>query len=207
MKVVCIGAHPDDVEMGMGGSIVNHVKKGDQVSIILCTLGGVSGDPKSREKEAFRAAKILGVDDLRIMNYSVFNLNKPEREFARILRAEFNEITPDRVYTHSSSDVHQVHIGVNNSVVSAARSINQILFYETISSTTPEFLPNAYIDITKEIGKKIKSLQAHKSQSHRFYIQPNVIKSLANARYVWGKVGTNPKGYAEAFHIHKFIRN
>lgn len=205
MKIVSVGAHPDDVEMGMGGSIVNHVKNGDKVSIILCSVGGVSGNPKSREREARQAAKILGVDDLKIMNYSVFKLNKPEREFARILRKVFNEIKPDRVYTHTASDVHQVHVGVNKSVVGAAKNIDQILFYETISSTTPEFFPNAYTDITKTMKQKIKSLQAHKSQSHRFYIQPNVIKSLANTRYVWGKVGTNSKGYAEAFHIHKFI--
>jgi len=205
MKIVCIGAHPDDVEMGMGGTIVNHVKKGDKVSIILCTMGGVSGDPKSREREAFQSAKILGVDDLKIMNYSVFKLNKPEKEFARILEKVFNEIKPDRAYTHTASDIHQVHVGVNKSVISAAKNINQILCYETISSATPEFLPNAYVDITKTIKQKIKSLQTHKSQSHRFYIKPNVIKSLANTRYVWGKVGTNSKGYAEAFQIHKFF--
>lgn len=205
MKVVCIGAHPDDVEMGMGGSIVNHVKKGDSVSIILCSVGGVSGNPKSREREAHQAAKILGVDDLKIMNYSVLKLNKPEKEFARILQKMFNGIKPDRIYTHTASDSHQVHVGVNKSVLSAAKNIDQVLFFETISSTTPEFLPNVYTDITKTMKQKIKSLQAHKSQSHRFYIKPNVIKSLANTRYVWGKVGSNSNGYAEAFRIHRFI--
>jgi hypothetical protein len=44
----------------------------------------------------------------------------------------------------------------------------------------------------------------HKSQSNRFYLQPNVIRSLANTRYVWGKVGENPQGLAEAFKIYKF---
>ena len=205
MKVVCIGAHPDDVELGMGGTIVNHIKNGDTVTIILCTLGGVSGDPQSREKETYQAAKILGVNNLKILNYPVMKLNEPKKEFTEILRKLFDEIKPDRIYTHTSSDVHQVHVGVNKSVVNASKNIDQILFYETISSTTPEFLPNAYVDITKTINQKIKSLQAHRSQSHRFYIKPNVIKSLANTRYVWGKVGPNSRGYAEAFHMYKFI--
>ena len=74
MKIVCVGAHPDDVELGMGGTITNHVKNGDRVSIILCTLGGVSGDPKSREREAYQASKVLGVNDLTILNYPVFKL-------------------------------------------------------------------------------------------------------------------------------------
>jgi len=205
MKIVCIGAHPDDVELGMGGTIANHIRNKDKVTIILCTLGGVSGDPISREKETYQAAKILGVNNLKILNYPVAKLNKPDKEFAEILRKLFDEINPDRVYTHTSSDVHQVHVGVNKSVVNASKNVDQILFFETISSSTTEFLPNAYVDITKTINQKIKSLQAHKSQSHRFYIKPNVIKSLANTRYVWGKVGPNSKGYAEAFYIHKFI--
>ena len=205
MKIVCVGAHPDDVELGMGGTIANHVKNGDQVSIILCTLGGVSGDPKSREKEAFQASKRLGVKDLQILDYPAFKLNKPEPEFTVILEKILDRIKPTRVYTHALTDFHQVHVGVSKSVVKASKKIDQILFYETISSTTPEFLPNAYMDITKTINLKIRSLQSHKSQAQRFYIKPNIVKSLANMRYVWGKVGPNSNGYAEAFYIYKFI--
>ncbi len=69
----------------------------------------------------------------------------------------------------------------------------------------PEFVPNAYCDITNFINKKIQSLETHQSQGHRFYIKPNVVKSIANTRYVWGKVGSNSRGYAESFFIHKFI--
>ena len=61
------------------------------------------------------------------------------------------------------------------------------------------------MDITATIKQKIKSIQAHKSQANRFYIKPNTIKSLANMRYVWGKVGLNSYGYAEAFYVYKFI--
>ncbi|MDH3619226.1 MAG: PIG-L family deacetylase, partial [Nitrosopumilus sp.] len=108
MKIVCVGAHPDDVELGMGGTIANHVKNEDQVSIILCTLGGVSGDPKSREKEAFQASKRLGVKDLQILDYPAFKLNKPEPEFTGILEKVFDSIKPTRVYTHALTDFHQV---------------------------------------------------------------------------------------------------
>ena len=97
MKVVCIGAHPDDVELGMGGTIAFHVKNGDNVSIILCTLGGVSGNPKLREKEAKNSAKILGVNNLIILDYPVSKLNNPQVEFTKILRGFLNKIRPNRV--------------------------------------------------------------------------------------------------------------
>lgn len=205
MKIVSVGSHPDDVELGMGGTLAKHKDRGDDIFVILCTLGGVSGDPRQREEEALKAISILGVKKLRIINYPVSKLNKPTIEFEKIMKKIIDEISPNRVYTHSPFDYHQVHVGVSKMVTQAANDIDQILFYETISSTTPEFKPNAFVDITKQINTKIKSVKAHKSQSNRFYIQPNTIKSLANTRYVWGKVGTNPKGLAEAFKIHKFI--
>jgi LmbE family N-acetylglucosaminyl deacetylase len=205
MRIVCIGAHPDDVELGMGGTIAHHVKNNDDVSIILCTLGGVSGDPEKRKRETINASKILGVKDLRILNYPVSKLNKPEAKFSRILKSELDEIKPDRMYTHSPKDFHQVHVGVSKSAIKASENIGQILFFETISSTMPEFFPNAYCDITKFIKQKIESLKAHQSQRHRFYLKPNVVKSIANTRYVWGKIGPNSRGYAESFYIHRFI--
>jgi len=205
MKIVSVGSHPDDVELGMGGTLKKHKDCGDDTFVILCTLGGVSGDPTQREEEALEATRIIGVKELRIINHPVSKLNKPTLEFEKIMKKIVDEIGPNRVYTHSPFDYHQVHVAVSKMVTKAASDINQILFYETISSTTPEFKPNAFVDITKQINTKIKSVKAHKSQSNRFYIQPNTIKSLANTRYVWGKVGTNPKGLAEAFRIHKFI--
>jgi len=204
MKVMCVGAHPDDIELGMGGTIAKHVKDGDDVIIVLCTLGGVSGDPKEREKETIRSSKVLRVKNLKILNYPVIKLNKSNNELIVTIQKIIKKEKPVRVYTHSPNDFHQVHVGVSKSVVQATKFVNQILFFETISSTTTRFYPNAYVDISKYIMTKIKSLAAHKSQSKRFYLKPNVIKSLANTRYVWGKVGKNSKGYAEAFEIYKF---
>jgi len=204
MKIVSIGSHPDDVEIGTGGTLAMHHDRKNSVHIIMCTLGGVSGDPKEREEEALEAARLLGAT-LHILDYPVSKLNKPGLEFIKIIRKAINDIYPDRIYTHSPFDYHQVHVGVSESVVQVAKDVKQILFYETISSTTPEFKPDAYVDITNYMDLKIKSVSAHKTQSNRFYIQPNVVRSLANTRYVWGKVGANSNGFAEAFRIHKFI--
>jgi LmbE family N-acetylglucosaminyl deacetylase len=205
MKIVSVGSHPDDVEIGMGGTLAKHIDKGDDVQIILCTLGGVSGDPKQREEEARKAARLLGAKRLYALNYPISKLNKPTIEFEKVIKKIIEQINPDRVYTHSSFDYHQVHVTVNKSVLNVVKDVKQILFYETISSTTPEFRPNAFVDITNYINLKIKSVNAHRTQSNRFYMQPNVIRSLANTRYVWGKVGSNSNGFAEAFIIYKLI--
>lgn len=205
LKIACITAHPDDVEMGIGGTIAKHVDCGDDVHVILTTLGGVVGPPKKREKEAQQAAHILGVDDLQILNYPVQKLNKPNLEFVKIVKNALTQLRPDRIYTHTTFDNHQVHVTVAESVMHAANEIKQVLSCEIISSTTTDFKPNAFVDITDYMDTKIKSLKVHETQSNKFYIQPNVMRSLANVRYVWSKVGKNPNGYAEAFAICKFI--
>jgi LmbE family N-acetylglucosaminyl deacetylase len=205
LVVLSIGAHPDDIEIGSGGSLGIHKNNGDEIYGLLCSLGGVRGDPKEREEEARNAANLLGLH-LHMLDYPVQKLNKPTNEFTKILRKYIEEINPDRIYTHSPFDYHQVHTTVSKSVSIASAKIAQLLFYETISSTTPDFKPDAFVDITSMLDLKIKSIEAHKSQMEdRFYIQPNVIRSLANTRYVWGKVGNDPNGFAEAFVTSRFV--
>jgi len=205
MKVLSIGAHPDDPEFGMGGTLIKHRKEGHEVQVILCTLGGVCGDPKVREQEARAAANKMGVEVLHILDYHVSKLNKTNTQFVQVLRKVIDEIKPDRVYVHSPFDNHQVHKTVSDCTISAAKDLKQILFYETISSTSTNFKPNAFVDITSFMDLKIECIKAHKTQSHRLYLQPNVIRSVGNYRYIHAKVGSNPYGFAEAFRIHKMV--
>jgi LmbE family N-acetylglucosaminyl deacetylase len=204
MIIVSIGAHPDDVELGMGGTLAKHSKRGDEIHIILCTLGigGTSGDPKAREKEAQDAAKILNAK-LHILDFPVVKLNKPSTEFEGILKRTIDDINPYRLYTHSPLDYHQVHEAVSQCAANAAEDVQQVLFYEIISSTTPEFRANAYVDITDYIDKKIECIACHNTQASKLYMQARMIRSLAHTRYLLGRIGTKQEGMAEAFTIRQ----
>ena len=89
--------------------------------------------------------------------------------------------------------------------MTATKNVKQLLFYEETASTTFDFKPNAFIDITNYMDSKIKSAQAHKTQSEKIYMHPKFLRSLANTRYVISKIGLNPNGMAEAFILYKFI--
>lgn len=206
MKIVSIGAHPDDVEQGMGGTIAKHSNKGDDIHLILCTLGigGGSGEPTKRLEEARAAAHILGAK-LLSLDYPVLKINKPSVEFESLIKKALDEINPDRVYVHSPFDYHQIHAAVSKCVTVAAREVKQLIYYEDISSTNPDFKPNAYVDISNYIDLKLKSIGAHVTQSSKLYLQSSLTRSLACVRYSLGKLGSNPNGMAEAFTIHKFI--
>jgi LmbE family N-acetylglucosaminyl deacetylase len=205
-KILCIGAHPDDLELGMGGTIAKHVDKGHEVHLVICTqgIGGESGHPKLRMDEAKKAAAILGAD-LHPIDYPVLQLNKPSNDFKMKIGNLIQSINPDRIYTHSPCDYHQIHCTVARSVTDVIDNIKEFVYYEIISSTTPDFRPNAYVDITDYIDVKLTSLKAHQSQGSKLYIISNAVKSLAHARYTLSKIGLRPNGMAEAFAVHRFL--
>jgi LmbE family N-acetylglucosaminyl deacetylase len=142
---------------------------------------------------------------LHILDFPVVKLNKPSIEFERILKRTVDDIIPYRLYTHSPFDYHQVHESVSECTKNAAKDIEQVLFYEVISSTSPEFRANAYVDITDYIDKKIECLAHHNTQSTKLYMQAHIIRSLAHTRYLMSKIGTRQEGMAEAFAIGRMI--
>lgn len=206
MKIACIGAHPDDVELGMAGTVAKHSGRGDEVYIIICTLGigGECGGAKEREAEAKAAAKILNAK-LQILDYPVTRLNIASNEFELTIKRVIDDISPDRLYTHSPHDYNQVHESVCECTIKGARAVPQLLFYEELASTTPQFIPNAYVDITDYIDSKIRCIETHATQSRKLYMQTSIVVSLARVRYVLSKMGTKPSGMAEAFGIYKLF--
>ena len=64
MKILAIGAHPDDVEFGAAPLLIKEVQKGNQAKIVVCSLGeaGTSGTPQGRKREAADAAKAIGAE-------------------------------------------------------------------------------------------------------------------------------------------------
>ena len=190
----------------MGGTLAKHSKRGDEIHIILCTLGigGTSGDPKTREREAHDAAKLFNAK-LHILDFPVVKLNKPSTEFEEVLKRSIYDIQPHRLYVHSPFDYHQVHESVSECAKNAAKDVQQLLFYEIISSTSPEFRPNAYVDVTDYMDKRIESLAYHNTKSAKLYMQTHMIKSLAHTRYILGRIGSRPDGMAEAFTIGRLV--
>lgn len=188
----------------MGGTVAKHTRRGDDVTIVICTqgIGGDSGDPKLREIEARKSADILGAK-LRILDYPVLKLNTASPEFTRLIRQVLEEFNPDRLYTHSPHDYHQVHEVVTAAVLESSQQVPQVLHFEVSSSTTSEFKPNAFVDITEFIQYKIECMRIHNTQSKKLYMQENIARSLAQSRYVLSKIGKKPNGMAEAFAISR----
>jgi LmbE family N-acetylglucosaminyl deacetylase len=181
-RVLAIGAHPDDVEIGCGGALAKHHADYDVLHILTLSRGAAGGDVNTRAVEAQDAAALVGAR-LEMANLRDTFITDGA-ETISIIEAAIRELQPTHVYTHSLEDTHQDHRAVHAASLVAARGVPNVYCYQTPSSTV-EFTPQRFVDITHYIEQKIALIGAYKSQVDRMdSIQPDVI--LSTARY-WGR--------------------
>ncbi|MCA0445489.1 MAG: bacillithiol biosynthesis deacetylase BshB1 [Bacteroidetes bacterium] len=178
--VLFFGAHPDDVELGCGGTVHKLVKQGYQVGIIDLTRGelGTRGDEATRKQEAENAAKILGIavrDNCGISDGHIDNSRENKAKVITMIR----KYRPELVILPYFSDRHPDH-------VNASKLVKECIYYAgtekwptgTPTSELPAhrpkqylyymlaepFMPNVIVDITAEFEVRQKAFQAYKSQ-------------------------------------------
>jgi LmbE family N-acetylglucosaminyl deacetylase len=181
-RVLAIGAHPDDVEIGCGGALAKHHAHYDILHILTLSRGAAGGDVNIRMVEAHNAAAQLNA---RLVMTNLRDTHITDgAETISIIETAIRELRPTHVYTHSLEDTHQDHRAVHAATLVAARDVPNVYCYQAPSATT-EFKPQRFVDITHYIDKKIDLIGAYKSQLDRMEsIQPDVI--LSTARY-WGR--------------------
>jgi len=163
-RVLAIGAHPDDVELGCGGTLAKHRAMGDEVHILTLSRGAVGGDSRIRAQEATRAADILGAT-LQLADLPDTRI--PDGiETIEIIQLAMRSFSPTHVYTHSCHDTHQDHRSAHAATLVAVRRVNNIYAYQSPSSSV-DFRPNHFVDVANYIDKKIEALAAHESQLTR----------------------------------------
>lgn len=181
-RVLAIGAHPDDVEIGCGGSLARHSARGDLLHIVTLSRGAAGGDTNVRTAEARRAAELLGAE-LTFGTLQDAHITDGV-ETIDIIQKAIRDLRPTHVYTHCIEDTHQDHRAVHAASLVAARGVPNVYCYQSPSSTV-EFRPNRFVDITEYIKPKLQAIAAYKSQVQRMEsLQEDVI--ITTARY-WGR--------------------
>lgn len=194
-RVLAIGAHPDDVEIGCAGTLLEHRRRGDAVWILTMSRGAVGGDVEARLLESSSTARALGAG-LMIGDLPDTRID-PGIETIREIEAVVAAVDPTVIYVHSSRDHHQDHRAVHSAVVSASRRVPQVFAYQSPSATN-EFLPNKFVAIDSVVVRKVDLLGLFGSQSERAYLEPEMI--VATARY-WARNLAPRARYAEPFEI------
>ena len=163
MTVLAIGSHPDDIELGCGGTLLKLREDDVSVHMLILTPGSTPQDRMSEQKEA---AEIIGA------TYTVGGLPDTCVEIRTAIALIENTIRDHgvtHVFTHSPNDTHQDHRVVADATVSACRDRGNVLFYEGYSSRC--FNPLMFVDIEAQLARKTAAVKAHQSQFDSTLIQ------------------------------------
>ena len=217
MRILAVGAHPDDLEILCGGTLAKYSDKGHKVFMAhLCNgnLGGSDIEPEKlagiRDKEAKKAAEVIGAEVLGPIagDLDLFATREMRREVVDIIR--FSK--PDVIFAHSPNDYMPDHVITGKLVFDAAFTAtlpNYKSRYETHEPIVPiyyldtmagiGFEPSDYVDITDYIEIKKKMLLCHESQQkwikgHHSAEAVSLLEKVAKFRGV--QCGIE---YAEAF--------
>lgn len=184
MNVLAIGCHPDDLEIGCGGTLTKYVRQGHNV--VMCHVAnGNMGHAlimpdelrEIRTAEAEAAGRLIGASE-------VINLDVPDLEVDSYNRSTIKKVIdvirytkPDVIITHSPEDYMKDHLEVNKLVFDASFSssvphvftnnpaypgIVPVLYMDTLAGVN--FLPDEYVDISETIETKISAVECHQSQ-------------------------------------------
>lgn len=180
VDILAIGAHPDDVELGCGGTLYKLIKSGKSVAIVDLTKGelGTRGTDETRKIEAAEASKILGIsyrENLGMKDGFFQNDEEHQLQVVKMIR----KYRPEILFCNAIEDRHPDH-GKGSKLVSDAcflaglRKIETIYEDENQEIWRPkqvfhyiqwkDLAPDFVVDISQEMDKKIEACLAYKTQ-------------------------------------------
>jgi LmbE family N-acetylglucosaminyl deacetylase len=202
MNILAIGAHPDDIEYGCGGTLLKMAaQKRSNIYYFIATHGDFGGDTEVRIKEQEKAAALIGVKEIFWGGFMDTRLTV-SRELIGKIEEVISQCDPQVILVNYPDDTHQDHRYLAESTVVASRYRRKVLFYEDYTSRNYE--PHLFVDIADVLDEKLKLLKCHRSQVERDY--PTSLdmvestKAVANFRGFQAKVK-----YAEGFCALRYL--
>ena len=223
-RILVIAAHPDDEVLGCGGTVARRVAEGFEVSTLILGEGITSRDDKSQKRKRegslkslkrniYKANAITGVKNLFLFNF-------PDNRFdtvalldiVKVIEKVKEKVKPDIIYTHHKNDLNIDHRITYNAVLTACRpiagnTVKEIYSFEVPSSTEWNypylFSPNAFVDISGMIKKKIKAFKYYKSELREFPHPRSKETIEAIARHRGSVSGVE---YAEGFEVIRIVK-
>ncbi len=203
MRVLCLGAHADDIEIGCGGTVLHFLSARPETEVdwVVFTSDGTRAQEARRAAEAF--LQHAATSRVTVLDFEDGFL--PHRWDA--VKRQFEEIKskcdPDLIFTHHEHDRHQDHRLVNELTWNTFRN-HAILEYEIPKFDGDLGNPSVFVPLDEsEVGRKVEVLlDCYQTQRDKHWFDEETFRSLCRIR---GMECRSPSGYAEAFHARKLV--
>ena len=201
-NILAIGAHYDDVELGVGGTLAKLKKEGANVYKITLTDNetnfsamNIHVDNASSVLCSAKACKILGIEEITEFATSKCNELKYSSSLMQRIEKIIFEKKIDTVFIHFRDDFNKDHVAAYELCITAARYCENILmFYSNGYLAFEQFNPTIFFDISDFIDLKRKALEAYDGDHNRF---GSMFETVLKRNEVYGYACQVP--YAEGF--------
>jgi LmbE family N-acetylglucosaminyl deacetylase len=203
LRVLCLGCHSDDIEIGCGATILRLIKEHPDCKFYWTVFSAIG----VRKAEAQRAAELFAGSERieRLILHEFFDGFMPYvgSEIKSAFEAIKKEISPDIIFTHNRRDAHQDHRLVAELTWNTFRN-HLILEYEIPKYDGDLGQPSVFVPIESELGQaKIRYLmEAFQSQRSKHWFQESTFQALMRLRAMECNSSSN---YAEAFYCRKLV--
>jgi len=201
LRILCLGAHSDDIEIGCGGTILSWISAGVNVDSTWCVLS--ASGPRASEAKASAIDFLNGAISSRIVLGQFEDGRLPSqtvklRDWFESLKTE---VSPDIILTHRRDDAHQDHREISRLTWNTFRD-HLILEYEIPKWDGDLGQPNLYQPLSSDVlDRKVAFLLQHfGSQRSKDWFDAETFRGLARLR---GMESRSPDRVAEAFYLHK----
>ncbi len=199
-RILIIGAHPDDIELGCG-ALISHIN--DSAAVCCVTLSDNQKNPglKALPSEHFQSLQLLGVkkEDIILKDFETRRFPQFRQEILEYLIGLNGQFLPDVVFVHTRSDLHQDHVTTTEETLRAFRGTS-VLGYDVIRSSYG-FFPTFFIEVTeKDVENKISALAQYKTYAGKYYFEADVTRATLIRHGALAE-----KKFAEGFDIFRII--
>jgi LmbE family N-acetylglucosaminyl deacetylase len=202
LRVLCLGAHCDDIDIGCGGTLLALLERYDTE-----VTWAVFSAPPDRERELKASARefLQRAVGTNIMSWTFRDSFFPA--YYSEIKETFESLKklppPDLIFTHERTDFHQDHRVVAELTWNAFRN-HLILEYEIAKLEGGLTTPNAYVVLTRaQVERKIKILlESYRTQASKYWFTDDALRGLMSVRGIEARA---PSGWAEGFHASKLL--
>lgn len=193
MRILAFAPHPDDIELGCGGSVSKWLREGHEVYAVCLSS-------RTEDENEFRSScEVLGITKSSVFNFKCRRFAESRQEILDKMLEIGKKFAPDLVIIPSTSDTHQDHQVVRDEGFRAFKRVSLIGYEMPQNNLT--FNTNMFVRLTQEdVDRKYQALSCYQSQDGRPYLTKEFITSLARVRGM--QAGSE---FAETFEILRWL--
>ncbi len=197
-RVLFLGAHPDDIELGCG-ALLHHIVHTSDAEVLCVTLSDNQKNPVLHNlvQEHYRSMAVLGVPREKVVlgPFVTRRFHESRQEILEYMLQLRREYQPDLIFVHSRHDVHQDHNVMTEEALRAYRGIT-VLGYDVVRSSY-DFFPHFLVEVTEDdVNKKIEALAQYETYRDRYYFNAELTRAILIRH---GALAERP--FAEGFDI------